>query len=88
MNFVAKVDATDGVEAFIAWVFGKDAFGRVELNGMSLESHITPAHAEFSNPLAQGRKVGSKIMWKSFIIENDFFVRIESSSSFAGQLPA
>ena len=82
------VDATDDVEAFVAWVFGQDAFGRVELNGMSLESHITPASASFSNPLAQGRKVGSKIMWKSFIIENDFFVRIESSSSFGGQLPA
>jgi len=81
-------DATDDIEAFVAWVFGQDAFGRVELNGMSLESHITPASASFSNPLAQGRKVGSKIMWKSFIIENDFFVRIESTSTFSAKLPA
>ncbi len=82
------IDATDGVEAFVAWVFGQDSFGRVELNGMSLESHITPASASFSNPLAQDRKVGSKIMWKSVIIDNDFFVRIECSSSFVGQLPS
>ena len=81
-------DGTDSVEAFVAWVFGKEAYGRVELNGMSLQSYITPAGASFSNPLAQGRKVGSKIMWKSFIIDNDFFVRIETSSAFGAQLPA
>ena len=78
----------DQVEVFIAWVFGLDSYGRVELDGMSLESFITPAGASFSNPLAQGRKVGSKIMWKSFIIDNSFFIRIETGSSFSAQLPA
>lgn len=74
-------------EVFIAWVFGQDAFGRVELNGMSLQSFITPAGASYSNPLAQGRKVGSKIMWKSFIIDNTYFSRIEAASTFGAQLP-
>ncbi len=77
-----------GREVFVAWIFGVDAFGRVELNGMSLQSYITPAGASFSNPLAQGRKIGSKIMWKSFIIDNDYFVRLESSSTYSAQLPA
>lgn len=75
-------------EVFVAWVFGLDSFGRVELNGMSLESYITPPGASFSNPLAQGRKVGTKIMWKSFIIDNNFFARIESASAFSAQLPS
>lgn len=75
------------VEVFVAWVFGKDAFGRVELNGMSLQSYITPKGASFSNPLAQGRKVGSKIMWKSFIIDNTFFARLETGSAFSAGLP-
>lgn len=74
-------------EVFVAWVFGKDSFGRVELNGMSLQSYITPQGASWSNPLAQGRKVGSKIMWKSFIIDNQFFARIETASNFSAGLP-
>lgn len=75
-----------GTESFVAWVFGQDAFGRVELSGMSLQSYITPPGASYSNPLAQGRKVGSKIMWKSFIQDNDFFVRLEFTSSFSAFL--
>lgn len=75
-------------EVFISYIMGKDAFGRVELNGMSLQSYITPAGASFSNPLAQGRKVGSKIMWKSFLLDNNFMVRIESNSAYSAQLPA
>lgn len=81
-------DGTDGVEAFVAWIFGSESYGRVELNGMSLQSYITPAGSSFTDPLAQGRKVGSKIMWKSFIIDDDFFVRIETASAFGAQLPA
>ncbi|KKM60999.1 hypothetical protein LCGC14_1536210, partial [marine sediment metagenome] len=84
----APAAPASGREVFVAWIFGVDAFGRVELNGMSLQSYITPAGAEFSNPLAQGRKVGSKIMWKSFIIDNNYFVRLESSSTYSAQLPA
>lgn len=76
------------VETFVTFIVGRDAFGRVELDGMSLQSYLTPPGASFSNPLAQGRKVGSKIAWKSFILDNNFFVRIESGSFFSAQLPA
>ena len=76
-----------GVETFVAWVFGMDGWGRVELSSMSLQSFITPAGSTWGNPLAQGRKVGSKIMWKSFIQDNDYFVRLEFGSSFSANLP-
>lgn len=76
------------VSVFVNWVCGRDAFGRVELNGMSLQSYITPPGASYSNPLAQGRKVGSKVMWKSFILDNAFFTRIEVGSAFPDELPA
>lgn len=81
----AAPDAT--VEVFTAFVFGRDAWGRVELDGMSLQSFLTPAGASWSNPLAQGRKVGSKIMWKSFVIDNDYFARIEVGSAYSAGLP-
>lgn len=80
--------ASTGVEVFVAWIFGKDSHGRVELNGMSLESYITPDGATWSNPLAQGRKVGHKVMWKSWILDNTFFARIESGSTYSAMLPA
>lgn len=85
---VAPANPASGKEVFVAWVFGKDAFGRVELNGMSLQSYLTPAGASYSNPLAQGRKVGSKVMWKSFIIEPNYFARLEATSAYPAGLPA
>ena len=85
---VAPAAPASGRTAYVAWLFGKDSFGRVELNGMSMQSFITPAGPSFSNPLAQGRKVGSKIMWKAFIIDDNFFARIETDSAFANGLPA
>jgi len=75
------------VDVFIGWLFGKDAFGRVELNGMSLRAYLTPAGASFSNPLAQGRKIGSKVMWNTWILDNAFFQRFESGSAFSAGLP-
>lgn len=75
-------------EVFVSWVFGKEAFGRVELSGMSLQSYLTPATASYSNPLAQGRKCGVKVMWKSFIIDNNYFCRLESNSRYSANLPA
>jgi N4-gp56 family major capsid protein len=85
---VAPGAPADTKEVFFVFVFGKDGFGRVELNGMSLQSYLTPAGESWSNPLAQGRKVGSKIMWKSFIIENSFLARIEVNSAYSANLPA
>ena len=83
----ASVAPADGVDTFTAFVFGRDGFGRVELSGMSLQSYITPAGASYSNPLAQGRKVGSKLMWKSFIMDNAHFCRLEFGSSLSGNFP-
>jgi hypothetical protein len=76
-----------GVDVFIGWLFGKDAFGRVELNGMSLKAYLTPAGPSYSNPLAQGRKIGAKVMWNSWILDNDFFQRFESGSAYPAGLP-
>lgn len=84
----SPVAPASGVEVFIGWVFGKDAFARVDLDGMSLQSFITPNAASDSDPLAQRRKVGSKAMWKVAILDNDRFVRLETGSSYPAELPA
>ena len=78
---------TTARDIFVGWIFGKDAFGRVELNGMSLRSYLTPAGASFSNPLAQGRKIGHKVMWNSWILDDQFFQRFEATSAYPSGLP-
>lgn len=83
----AVVGNAAGHEMFVSWIFGKDAFGRVELNGMSLRAYLTPPGASYSNPLAQGRKIGAKVMWRSFIIDGAFMQRLESNSSISAALP-
>ena len=84
----AAVGDSAGDEVFVSFVFGEDAFFTVELNGMSLQSFITPPGPSWPNPLAQGRKVGSKAMWKCGIIDPNFYVRIESNSRYSAHLPA
>lgn len=78
----------DGANVVLAWVFGKDAFGRVELNGMSLRAYLTPPGASFSNPLAQGRKIGSKIMWNTWVLDGDFYEQLEATTAIAQAFPA
>jgi hypothetical protein len=84
----SPVAPADQREVFTAFVSGMDAFGRVSLNGMSLASYLTPAGASYSNPLAQGRKIGTKVMAKFFIIDNNYFARLETASAYSAGLPA
>jgi len=85
---IAPTAPTNGTEVFMAWVLGKDAFARVKLNGMSMQSYITPAGASFSDPLAQSRKVGTKIMFKAAVQDQNFLIRLETVSGYSAFLPA
>jgi N4-gp56 family major capsid protein len=85
---VSPTAPASGLEVFCAWLVGKDGFARVKLNGMSMQSYITPAGATWSNPLAQGRKVGTKMMYKCAIQDNNFLVRLETVSTYSAFLPA
>jgi hypothetical protein len=85
---VKPVAPAVGVSTFPGWVFGKDAFTRVELNQMSMQSYVTPATATWSNPLAQGRKTGTKFMFKVAKLDDNFMVMFETGSSFPDYLPA
>ena len=71
-----------GVTVHVSWVFGKEAFTVIELDGMSLQTYITPKGASDSDPLAQRRKIGWKLMWKALITNNNFFRRVESGSAY------
>lgn len=87
-TLVAASIPAASVSVFPGWVIGKDAFCRVKLNGMSMQSYLTPATASFSNPLAQAQKVGAKFMFKTAILDQNFLVRFETSSRFGNFFPS
>lgn len=86
-EIVAPASPALGVAIYPGWVLGKGALGTCVLNGMSLQTYTTPSGASDSDPLAQRKKVGAKVMRKSFILENAFFERFETSSALAPVIP-
>lgn len=82
------VAPANGVTTFNTFIFGRDAFARVLLDGMSVRSYVTPPGPSDSDPLAQRRKVGTKVAMKFAIIDPNFLVRIESGSGFPHKMEA
>ena len=76
------------VSVYPGFVCGMGAFGTCVLNGMALQTFLTPKGASDSDPLSQRRKVGAKYARKSFILDNDFLERFETSSGIAAVIPA
>ena len=87
-ELTAPVSPALGISVYPGFVVGKGAFGTCILNGMSLQTFTTPKGASDSDPIAQRRKVGAKYMRKSFILDNDFIERFETSSGISAVIPA
>ena len=85
---VAPAAPANTVNVYPGFVLGKGALGTCTLNGMALQTFVTPKGPSDSDPLAQRRKVGAKYMRKSFIVENNFIERFETSSALAIAVPA
>lgn len=77
-----------GESVYIAFIFGKEAYGDVKLSGMSLQMYVTPGGSSDSDPLAQRRKQGGKYMSKPLILNNNYFARLEAGSAHGGNFPA
>lgn len=77
---VAPAQPASGVVVHYAWVMGKEAFAVPEL--MSLQTYLTPDAASDSDPLAQRRKAGWKVMFKPVICNEYFIERIECASRY------
>lgn len=85
---VAPVSPALGISVYPGFVTGRGAYGTVVLNGMSLQSFVTPKGSSDSDPIAQRRKVGAKYMRQTFIVENNFMERFETSSGLTAVIPA
>lgn len=84
----APVAPANTVNVYPGFVCGKGAFGTCTLNGMALQTFITPKGASDSDPLSQRRKIGAKAMRKSFVLDQNFVERFETSSGLAAVIPA
>jgi N4-gp56 family major capsid protein len=68
-----------GVTVFPSFIIGEDAYGQVMLDDPKFTYLKT---ADKSDPLNQLRVVGWKVMYGTIILNQNFFMRIESSSAF------
>lgn len=85
---IAPASPASGINVYPGFVLGAGGFGTCTLNGMSLQTFLTPKGPSDSDPLAQRRKVGAKFMRKSFILDNNFIERFEVGSAIAPPLAA
>ena len=69
-----------GVTVYPTYILGKGAYGQVILDDVKF-SYLKSA--DKSDPLNQLRVVGWKTMYGTLIQNNQFFMRIESSSAFS-----
>jgi len=69
-----------GVTVYPTFIFGEDAYGQVVLDDPKMTYLQT---ADKSDPLNQLRIVGWKVMYGTILLNQNFFMRIESTSAFS-----
>jgi N4-gp56 family major capsid protein len=67
------------VTVYPAFIIGRGAYGQVSLDDVKISFLM---NADKSDPLNQLRVVGWKVMYGTLIENQQFFMRIESSSAF------
>ena len=72
--------ATAAGTVYPAFIFGRGAYGQVVLDNIKT-TYLK--EADKSDPLNQLRVVGWKVMYATLIQNNQFFMRIESTSAFS-----
>lgn len=77
---VAPAAPANGVTVYPTFIFGKEAFAQVELD--SLKTFYLTGADKF-DPQNQTRVVSWKVFYGTMIMNNQFFMRIESASAFS-----
>jgi N4-gp56 family major capsid protein len=70
-----------GVTVYPTFIFGKDSFAQVELDGLKM-NYLDKA--DKTDPNNQTKVVSWKVFYGTMIMNNQFFMRIESGSAFSG----
>lgn len=69
-----------GITVYPSFIFGKNAYGQVQLDDMKFTYLTMP---DKSDPLNQLRVVGWKVFYGTMILNQQFFMRIEGTSAFS-----
>lgn len=69
-----------GITVYPTFIFGEDAYGQVMLDDMQVKYLTDP---DKSDPLNQLRIVGWKVFYGTILLNQNFFLRVESTSAFA-----
>jgi N4-gp56 family major capsid protein len=67
-----------GVTVYPTFIIGKNAYGQITLDSMEMSYLSKP---DKSDPLNQTRTVGWKIFWGTILLNQNFFMRVESTSA-------
>jgi len=71
-----------GVTIHTSYALGKEGYGMVKLSGDNLRVMSTDGKPSDSDPAAQRKKISLKGSFKSLILNDDYFQRVESVSAF------
>jgi len=71
-----------GVTVHTSYLFGKEAYGMVDLSGDNLRVLITPSGPSKSDPADLTRPLSLKGSFKAVVLNEDYLVRYESASAF------
>ena len=82
-NF-AKVEAVTNTKAYSTMIFGKDAFGKLDLEGGEMQMIIHGKH-EIGGPLDQWSTVGYKFMHGAKILYPEHLINLWTASSLAAE---
>ena len=77
-----EAPAATNVAIHTSYAIGKDAYGMVKLSGDNLRVLMTDGKPSDSDPAAQRKKISLKGSFKSVILNDDWYERIESASAF------
>ena len=75
-----------GLASYSTIFLGRDAYGIIDINGTGTVEHIVKQRGYGNDPLNQRSSIGWKAFMCAAILADDYILRVESGSSFSGDV--
>lgn len=75
-----------GIATYSTIFLGSDAYGIVDINGSGSVEHIVKQRGYGNDPLNQRSSIGWKALMAAAILSDDYILRVESGSTFSGDV--
>ncbi len=77
-----------GIASYSTVFLGRDAYGIIDINGTGTVEYIVKQRGYGNDPLNQRSSIGWKAFMCAAILADDYILRVESGSSFSGDISA